>query len=75
MTQLQSILQDDSKDICDTQYCFSFKNENKNDSRILKNSKTRKMFDNKTNTPESEVVPEDNLELTFLLYSETRYSL
>lgn len=75
MTQLQSILQDDSKDICDTQYCFSFKNENKNDSRILKNSKTRKMFDNKTNTPESEVIPEDNLELTFLLYSETRYSL
>lgn len=75
MTQLQSILQDDSKDICDTQYCFSFKNENKNDSRILKNSKTRKMLDNKTNTPESEVIPEDNLELTFLLYSETRYSL
>ena len=75
MTQLQSILQDDSKDICDTQYCFSLKNENKNDSRILKNSKTRKMFDNKTNTPESEVIPEDNLELTFLLYSETRYSL
>lgn len=75
MTQLQSILQDDSKDICDTEYCFSFKNENKNDSRILKNSKTRKMFDNKTNTPESEVIPEDNLELTFLLYSETRYSL
>lgn len=75
MTQLQSILQDDSKDICDTQYCFSFKNENKNDSRSLKNSKTRKMFDNKTNTPESEVIPEDNLELTFLLYSETRYSL
>ena len=75
MTQLQSIVQDDSKDICDTQYCFSFKNENKNDSRILKNSKTRKMFDNKTNTPESEVIPEDNLELTFLLYSETRYSL
>lgn len=75
MTQLQIILQDDSKDICDTQYCFSFKNENKNDSRILKNSKTRKMFDNKTNTPESEVIPEDNLELTFLLYSETRYSL
>ena len=75
MTQLQSILQDDSKDICDTQYCFSFKNENKNDSRSLKNSKTRKMFDNKTNTPESEVTPEDNLELTFLLYSETRYSL
>lgn len=75
MTQLQSILQDDSKDICDTQYCFSFKNENKNDSRILKNSKTKKMFDNKTNTPESEVIPEDNLELTFLLYSETRYSL
>ena len=75
MTQLQSILQDDFKDICDTQYCFSFKNENKNDSRTLKNSKTRKMFDNKTNTPESEVIPEDNLELTFLLYSETRYSL
>ena len=55
---------------CDAQYCFSFIDVGKygstNDTRILKNSKMRKMFDkNKMNTPESKVIPGDDLELTY----------
>ena len=53
--------------ICDGWYCFSFidigEYGSNNDSRILKNSKMGKIFDNKMNIPDSEVIPGDDLEL------------
>ena len=66
--------------VCDARYCFSFlevgKYGSNNDSGVLKNSNTGKMFDrNQMGVPDSELIEGINYELPYFLVDDEIFPL